>query len=213
MQRDHRFVWGAAAASFQIEGATREDGRGASVWDAFCQQPGRVRFGHGGDPGCDHYHRYQEDVALMASMGLQAYRLSVSWPRVMPQGRGAVNARGLAFYDRLVDELLARQIDPWVTLFHWDYPLPLYHQGGWLHPDSPKWFADYTAVVVEALSDRVKHWMTLNEPQCFIGLGHQVGEHAPGLRLGMADCLLAAHHTLLAHGLAVQTIRAVSKQP
>ena len=207
------FVWGAAAASFQIEGAQTADDKGLSVWDALCQQPGRVKFGHTGAKACDHYHRYKDDVALMAQLGLHAYRLSIAWPRVMPQGTGAVSKAGLGFYDRLVDELLAHGIDPWVTLFHWDFPLDLYHRGGWLHPDSPKWFADYTRVVVDALSDRVSHWMTLNEPQCFIGLGHQMGELAPGLKLGMADCLLAAHNTLLAHGMAVQTIRSCSKQP
>lgn len=213
MSFDKRFVWGAAAASYQIEGAAGIDGKGESVWDDFCRQPGKVRFGHDGRVACDHYHRYGEDVSLMAQMGLQAYRMSISWPRVIPEGVGTINKAGLAFYDRLVDELLAKQIQPWVTLFHWDYPLALYRRGGWLNPDSPKWFADYTAQVVDALSDRVSHWMTLNEPQCFIGLGHQVGEHAPGLKLGLRDCLLAAHHTLLAHGQAVQVIRARSKQP
>lgn len=209
---DH-FIWGAAAASFQIEGATRSDGRGASVWDQFCAEPGRVRYGHTGELACDHYRRYPEDVALMAKLGLQAYRMSVAWPRVMPDGTGKVNPAGLAFYDRLVDCLLEQGVDPWITLFHWDYPLALYHRGGWLNPDAAHWFADYTRVVVAALSDRVSHWMTLNEPQCFIGLGHQFGEHAPGVRLGLHDCLLAAHNSLLAHGLSVQAIRSESRRP
>jgi beta-glucosidase len=202
------FTWGAAAASYQIEGAWNEDGKGLSVWDMLCRQPGRVWEGHSGNVACDHYHRYREDVALMADIGLKAYRFSVSWPRVLPAGAGAVNRAGLDFYDRLVDELLARDIAPWLTLFHWDYPYDLFVRGGWLNPDSPKWFADYTAVVVDRLSDRVSHWMTLNEPQCVGQLGHASGEHAPGLRLGMHEVLLVTHHMLLAHGMAVQAIRA-----
>jgi beta-glucosidase len=205
------FVWGAAAASYQIEGASAEDGKGPSVWDAFCRVEGAVREGHTGDVACDHYHRYRDDVALMKSIGLRAYRLSISWPRVIPDGAGAVNEKGLAFYDRLIDELLRAGIAPWVTLFHWDYPHALYARGGWLNPDSPQWFADYTQVIAKKLSDRVQHWMTLNEPQCFIGLGHQAGIHAPGLKLGWADVLRAAHHSLLAHGRAVQTLRAACK--
>ena len=202
------FVWGAAAASYQVEGAWDEDGKGLSVWDMLTRQPGKVWEGHTGNVACDHYHRYKEDVGLMRELGLHAYRLSISWPRVLPQGTGSVNKAGLAFYDRLIDELLANGIEPWVTLFHWDYPYDLFQRGGWLNPDSPKWFADYTAIVVDRLSDRVTHWMTLNEAQCFIGLGHQTDNGAPGLKLGMAEVLLAAHHVLMAHGMAVQTIRA-----
>ena len=148
----------------------------------------------------------------MGDIGLSAYRLSISWPRVLPHGVGQVNETGLAFYDRLVDALLENGVQPWVTLFHWDFPYALYCQGGWLNRDSANWFAEYTAVIVDRLSDRVSHWMTLNEPQCFIGLGHQTGEHAPGLKLGFADILLAIHHSLLAHGKSVQTIRAHAKQ-
>lgn len=204
------FTWGAAAASYQIEGAWDTDGKGPSVWDMITKQPGRIWENQNGDTACDHYHRYKEDVRLMADIGLQAYRLSVSWPRVIPAGTGAVNERGLDFYDRLVDELLDRQIQPWVTLFHWDYPYDLFLRGGWLNPDSPNWFADYTSVVVDRLSDRVSHWMTINEPQCFLGLGHRLGgqSHAPGLNLGMKEVLLAAHHTLLAHGKATLNLRA-----
>jgi beta-glucosidase len=205
------FTWGAAAASYQIEGAWNEDGKGLSVWDMLTRQPGKVWEGHTGDKACDHYHRYEEDVQLMSQIGLQAYRLSVSWPRVLPAGRGAVNEKGLAFYDRLIDELLDKGIEPWVTLFHWDYPHDLFLRGGWLNPDSPKWFAEYTEVVVDRLSDRVSHWMTLNEPQCFIGLGHYNGDHAPGIKLGLHEALLALHHALMAHGMAVQAIRARSK--
>jgi beta-glucosidase len=206
------FVWGSATASYQIEGAALEDGKGLSVWDVFSRQPGKTWQGETGEVACDHYHLYKEDVALMKAIGLQAYRFSVSWPRVMPSGTGAVNAKGLDFYDRLIDELLAAGIQPWLTLFHWDYPHDLFLRGGWLNPESPKWFADYTEVVVKKLSDRVGHWMTLNEPQCFIGLGHDQGCHAPGLKLSRAECLLAAHHVLLAHGLGVQAIRAFSEQ-
>lgn len=179
----------------------------------FAHQPGRVWAGHNGDIACDHYHRFEEDVRLIQQMGLQAYRLSVSWPRILPDGTGTPNAAGLDFYDRLVDALLERNIDPWVTLFHWDYPYALFLRGGWLNRDSPEWFADYTSVVVDRLSDRVRNWITLNEPQCYIGLGHLEGTHAPGLKLGLREVLLAAHHTLLAHGLAVQTIRARAKTP
>lgn len=207
------FIWGAATAAYQIEGAWADDGKGESVWDMLAHQPGKVFEGHTGDTACDHYHRSAEDVALMREMKLKAYRLSLSWPRIMPSGTGEVNRKGLDFYDRLVDSLLAAGIAPWATLFHWDYPYALFQRGGWLHPDSPKWFADYTAVVVDRLSDRVAHWITLNEPQCFIGMGHYSGEHAPGLKLGLRETLLATHHTLLAHGHAVQVIRAHSKQP
>ena len=202
------FVWGAAAASYQIEGGAYEDGKGLSVWDMMCRQQGRVYAGHTGDVAIDHYHRYKEDVTLMKQMGLMAYRLSISWPRVLPEGVGPVNEAGLDFYDRLVDELVAADIVPYVTLFHWDFPHALYCRGGWLNPQSPEWFAEYAEVVVDKLSDRVRHWMTLNEPQCFIGLGLLDGIHAPGDKLGLEEVLLAGHHTLLAHGRSVQVIRA-----
>ncbi len=207
------FTWGAAAAAYQVEGAAFEDGKGPSTWDMFCRKPGTVWEGQNGDVACDHYHRYAEDVAIMRQIGLQGYRLSIAWARVLPEGAGRVNPRGLEFYDRLVDALLAANIQPYVTLFHWDYPYELYCRGGWLNPDSPEWFADYTRVIVDKLSDRVTHWMTLNEPQCFIGTGHSLGIHAPGDKLGLKEVLRAGHHALLAHGRAVQTIRACTKQP
>jgi beta-glucosidase len=207
------FLWGAAAASYQIEGGAFADGKGASVWDMFVRKPGAVVGGHTGDVACDHYHRYAEDVALMKGMGLKAYRLSVSWPRVLPEGTGTPNAAGLAFYDRLVDSLLAAGIEPWVTLFHWDFPLALYYKGGWLNRDSAEWFADYAALVTQKLSDRVKSWMTLNEPQVYINAGHLDGRHAPGDKLPLREVIRAGHHTLLAHGRGVQAIRANSKQP
>ncbi|MCX6030616.1 MAG: GH1 family beta-glucosidase [Chloroflexi bacterium] len=207
------FIWGAASASYQVEGAAFEDGKGLSVWDMFCRKEGAIWNGQSGEVACDHYHRYREDVALMKELGLQAYRLSISWPRVLPHGTGAVNPKGLDFYDRLVDELLAAGIEPWVTLFHWDHPYDLYCRGGWLNPYSSDWFADYTAVVADALSDRVTHWMTHNEPACFIGLGLQDGRHAPGDKLGFGQVLWATHNALLGHGKAVQTLRARARRP
>lgn len=206
------FLWGAATASYQIEGAARDEGRGLSVWDMFCEKDGATWNRHTGAVACDHYHRWREDVALMKAIGLTAYRFSVAWPRVIPGGTGKVNAKGLAFYDRLTDALLAAGVVPFVTLFHWDYPYALYTRGGWLNADSPDWFAEYTDVVVRKLSDRVTHWMTLNEPQCFIGLGHRDGIHAPGDKLGLREVLQAAHHALLAHGKGVSVIRGASKR-
>jgi len=201
------FVWGAAAAAYQIEGAAHEDGRGLSVWDTFCRKDGAVFSGHSGEVACDHYHRWRDDIRIMKQMGLRAYRLSISWPRVLPDGTGSINEKGLAFYDQLIDALLEADITPWVTLFHWDYPYELYCRGGWLNRESPMWFADYTKVIAQRLGDRVKHWMTLNEPQCFVGLGHRDGLQAPGLKLAWMDVLRAMHHSLLAHGRAVQTLR------
>jgi beta-glucosidase len=206
------FVWGAATAAYQIEGAADADGKGPSVWDMFCRQPKAIWSGQNGATACDHYHRYQNDVALMRELGLKAYRLSISWPRVIPAGTGQLNAAGMDFYNRLIDSLLAAGITPFVTLFHWDYPHELYCQGGWLNPASPEWFAEYAGKMAAAFSDRVTHWMTLNEPQCFIGLGHQSGLHAPGLKLPVAEVLRAAHHVLLAHGKAVQALRGQSRQ-
>lgn len=208
-----KFVWGAAAASYQIEGASTLDGGGESVWDMLCRKPGAVWSGHDGSVACDHYHRYPEDVAIMREIGLKAYRLSISWPRVMPDGVGKVNPKGLDFYSRLVDTLLEAGVAPWITLFHWDYPLSLYRRGGWLNRDSVEWFGEYTRVIVDALSDRVRHWFTLNEPQCFIGLGLWEGIHAPGDRLDYREMLLAGHHCMMAHGRAVQVIRQYGRQP
>jgi beta-glucosidase len=207
----NNFVWGAAAASYQVEGAAFDDGKGLSVWDMMCSEPGRIWEGNTGNVSCDHYHRYREDARLMGEIGLKAYRLSVSWPRVMPEGTGKVNAKGLDFYDKLVDSLLENGVQPWVTLFHWDYPYKLYLRGGWMNPDSSDWFAEYTRVIVDKLSDRVTHWMTLNEPQVFVDAGHREGRHAPGVRLGFREVLTIAHNALLAHGKAAQVIRAGAK--
>ncbi|MFV9615395.1 MAG: GH1 family beta-glucosidase [Gammaproteobacteria bacterium] len=205
------FIWGAATSSYQIEGAAYHDGGGESVWDLMGRHAGKIANGDTGEIACDHYHRYKEDVALMSDIGLQAYRFSVSWPRVLADGTGEVNQKGLDFYSYLVDELLEKNIDPWITLFHWDFPYALYCRGGWLSRDSADWFADYTALVVDKLSDRVSHWSTLNEPQCFIGLGHQDGVHAPGRTMCLSEVLLAGHNALRAHGNSVQVIRAHAK--
>lgn len=202
------FTWGAAAAAYQIEGAWDEDGRGPSIWDVFSQQPGKTFENHTGNAACDHYHRWREDVALMKDLELQAYRLSLSWSRIQPMGTGKANARGLAFYDRLIDGLLAAKITPWVTLYHWDLPQALQQRGGFMNRDIVEWFGDYAAMVAERLGDRVKHWMTINEPPCAIGLGYQDGVFAPGLKLPFADGLRGAHHLLMAHGRAVQALRA-----
>ncbi len=205
------FIWGAATSAYQIEGAVHEDGRGLSIWDVFCKKSGAVWQGNSGDIACDHYHHYQEDIAIMKKLGLHGYRFSIAWPRVLPQGSGAVNKAGLDFYDRIVDELLNVGITPYVTLFHWDYPQALHEQGGWLNPDSSDWFAEYAKVVVNRLSDRVKHWFTINEPQIFVGFGYQNGSHAPGDRLEFSKVLIIAHNVLLAHGKAVQIIRSLAK--
>lgn len=207
------FTWGAATAAYQIEGAAFEDGRGLSVWDMFCRKPGAVWNGHTGEVACDHYHRVKDDVALMKRLGLQGYRFSVSWSRVVPNGPGEVNAKGLAFYDRLVDELLGAGIQPWLTLFHWDFPYELSCRGGWLNRDSIDWFAEYAQVVAERLSDRVDHWITHNEPNFFLPLGYVAGSHAPGLKYADAEFLRAAHHVFCAHGKAVQALRAVARKP
>ena len=202
------FVWGAAAASYQIEGAYADDGRGLSVWDAFSHRAGKVYNGETGDVACDHYHRYKEDVALMREIGLKAYRLSISWSRIMPEGVGTVNQAGLDFYDKLIDELLANDIQPYVTLFHWDLPLALHHRGGWLNRFSFDWFADYTRVVVARLGDRVRNWMTFNEPSVFTMLGYVSGIHAPGDQIAEGEKYRIAHHVLMSHGKSSQMIRA-----
>ncbi|WP_067169583.1 GH1 family beta-glucosidase [Microtetraspora niveoalba] len=201
------FLWGTATASYQIEGAVSEDGRGVSIWDTFSHEPGRVRDGHTGDVACDHYHRWPEDVALMADAGLNAYRFSVAWPRIQPAGRGAVNQAGLDFYDRLVDGLCEKGITPALTLFHWDLPQALEDEGGWLNRDTPRYFADYAAIVAERLSDRVPMWITLNEPFVHMTFGYALGTHAPGRTLFL-DALPVAHHQLLGHGLATTALRA-----
>ncbi|MGW4648657.1 GH1 family beta-glucosidase [Kitasatospora sp. NPDC004289] len=201
------FRWGVATAAYQIEGAAREDGRGPSIWDTFTAREGTVRDGHTGDTACDHYHRWPEDVALMRELGVDAYRFSIAWPRVRPTGRGAVNGAGLAFYDRLVDALLDAGIEPLPTLFHWDLPQALEDGGGWLERDTAYRFAEYAAVVADRLGDRVRSWITLNEPFVHMVYGYALGNHAPGRAL-LLDALPVAHHQLLGHGLAAAELRA-----
>jgi beta-glucosidase len=200
------FLWGAATAAYQVEGAWDVDGKGESIWDRFAHTPGRIKDGSTGDVACDHYHRWREDAALMQELGLRAYRFSIAWPRILPRGRGQVNQRGLDFYRRLVDALLERQIVPFATLYHWDLPQSLEDAGGWPERITAEAFAEYADVVSRALGDRVKHWITLNEPRCFCALGYQLGIHAPGREEPRA-ALAAAHHALLAHGLAIPVLR------
>ncbi len=201
------FVFGAATAAYQIEGGVHEGNRGESIWDCFSHTPGKTYQGHTGDVACDHYHRWREDVELMAQLGLQVYRFSIAWPRIMPQGRGGVNLAGLDFYERLVDALLDRDIQPFITLYHWDLPQALQDAGGWPNPELVDRFADYAVAVVRHLGDRVHHWITFNEPWVFAFMGYFTGEHAPGLT-DLAAALQAAHHALVAHGRATDAIRA-----
>jgi beta-glucosidase len=201
------FLWGAATSAYQIEGAVREDGRAPSIWDRFAARPGAIYAGHTGEVATDHYHRMVEDVALMARLNLRIYRFSISWPRILPQGDGPVNQRGLDFYERLVDNLLARGIQPLVTLYHWDLPAALEDRGGWLTRETALAFADYAEVVVRRLGDRIRWWITHNEPWCSSYLGHALGIHAPGVR-DKQLAVHAGHHILLSHGLAVQRLRA-----
>ncbi|MCU0465597.1 MAG: GH1 family beta-glucosidase [Anaerolineae bacterium] len=200
------FIWGTATSSYQIEGETPEAGRGDCIWGHFARTPGKVVNGETGSVACDHYYRYKEDVALLKSLGVNAYRFSVSWPRVIPDGTGKVNPAGLDFYSRLVDELLAANITPYLTLYHWDLPWTLQEKGGWPSAEMPGWFADYTAVITNALGDRVKHWITINEPWCVAHLGHLLGIHAPGLK-DPKLAYRAAHHTHLSHAAAMRVIR------
>ncbi len=201
------FLWGAATCSFSTEGAVTEDGKGLSVWDVFSRRRGAIEDGTTTRDGCDFYHRYPEDIAIMKRLDIRAHRFSISWSRVLPDGAGKVNRKGLDFYDRLVDAHLKAGIIPWVTLFCWDYPWKLHRRGGWLDPASPGWMADYASVAARKLGDRVSWWETLNEPQCYIGLGHLTGYHAPGEKLGWRKVLLASHNLLKGHGEAVRALR------
>ncbi|MGI5149254.1 GH1 family beta-glucosidase [Plantactinospora sp. CA-294935] len=206
------FTWGVATAAYQIEGAAGVDGRSPSIWDTWSRVPGNVDNGDTGDEACDHYHRWPEDVALMRRLGVDAYRFSVAWPRVMPDGTGRVNPAGLAFYDRLVDALLAAEIRPLVTLYHWDLPQALQDRGGWPERATAEAFADYASVVAGALGDRVTDWVTVNEPLCVSWIGHLEGRMAPGER-DLTRAVAASHHTLLAHGLGMAAIRAAASRP
>ena len=201
------FIWGTATASFQIEGAQEEDGKSLSIWDEFCEQPGKILDGSDGSVACDHYHRFREDIALMADRGLKHYRFSVSWPRILPEGTGKVNEAGVAFYNQLIDCMLEHGIRPWLTIYHWDLPACLQRRGGWLNDQMPDWFAEYTGVLAERFGDRVKDFITINEPQCILGLGYAFGDHAPGLKLGIRDQVIACHNLLKSHGRACQVLR------
>ncbi len=200
------FLWGVATASYQIEGAWKEDGKGENIWDRFSHTSGNVQEGDTGDVACDHYHRFRDDVALMKELGFKAYRFSIAWPRVLPSGRGKINELGVQFYSDLVDELLAAGIEPWVTLYHWDLPQALEDEGGWAVRGSVDAFLEYTDAITRALGDRVKNWITLNEPWVSAFLGYEHGVHAPG-RKDLQAAVAAAHHLLLAHGKAVPVIR------
>ena len=202
------FLWGAATASYQIEGAWNADGKGESTWDRFSHTPGKITNGDTGDTACDHYHRCQADIALMRHIGLKAYRFSTSWPRVLPTGRGTVNQAGLDFYDRLVDRLLAANISPFLTLYHWDLPQALDEKGGWTAREVCYDFADYAALMVKRLGDRVRHWTTFNEPSVVAFDGYLSGQHAPGIQ-DYKTALQVNHNLLVAHGLAVQAMRGV----
>jgi beta-glucosidase len=202
------FLWGAATSAYQIEGATREDGRGASIWDVFAAEPGRTYQGQTGEIAIDHYHRMEQDVALMAELGLNAYRFSIAWPRILPEGTGQANPRGLDFYSRLVDRLLQQGITPVATLYHWDLPVALYARGGWRSRDTALAFADYAELLARHLGDRVRWWVTQNEPWCAAYLGYGDGLHAPGVRGDAQAAVDVGHHLLLGHGLAIPRVRA-----
>jgi beta-glucosidase len=202
------FVWGTATSAFQIEGACAEGGRGPSIWDSFCQQPGKIQNGDTASTAADHYHRWEEDVQVMQTLGLNAYRFSIAWPRILPEGKGRVNPQGLDFYDRLVDSLLEHGIQPFITLYHWDLPQTLQEEGGWVNRAIPQYFADYALVAAARLGDRVETWTTLNEPAVSAFSGYFLGSHAPGVQ-DPFQALQAGHHLLLAHGLAAQALRSV----
>jgi beta-glucosidase len=207
------FKWCVATSAYQIEGAADIDGKGESVWDVMCRKEGAVFEGNTGDVACDHYHRYKEDVKIMKEIGVDAFRLSFSWPRIMPEGIGKINSKGIDFYNRLIDELLDNGIEPNVTLFHWDYPQALFLKGGWLNPESSDWFAEYTKVVMEHFSDKIKNWITINEPQCFITAGYNQDNKNPGDSLTFKEVLISSGNVLLSHGKSVQAIREYSKRP
>lgn len=206
------FVWGAATSSYQIEGTGRDSGKGQNIWDVFTKEPGRVYEGHTGDTACDHYHRFREDVAYMKELGLKGYRFSIDWSRVLPEGTGKVNEKGIDFYNALIDELLEQGIEPYITLYHWELPYEIYKRGGWMNPEIVEWFGQYARLVAERFSDRVKYFFTLNEPQCFVGLGFLQGCHVPGVKAPLRDTFEMAHNALKAHGRAVQMLRAYGKQ-
>lgn len=213
MKFGSNFVWGAATSSYQIEGGAFEGGKGLNIFDTFCSIPGRILNNDTGNTACDHYHRWKDDISIMKEIGLKAYRFSLSWARILPDGTGRINHEGIKFYSDIIDELLKNGIEPYVTLYHWDLPLALDKLGGWRNPEMVKWFAEYARVVAENFSDRVKNFITINEPQVIIGLGYQDGTIAPGLKITTPEALEASHILLKAHGAAVIALRTFSKQP
>ena len=213
MEYPSDFIWGAASSAYQIEGAYKEDGKGLSIWDTFSHQPGTTFGNHTGDVACDHYHLFKKDIALMKGLGITNYRFSVSWPRIFPNGDNVLNARGLAFYDALVNELVKNDITPFMTLYHWDLPQALSDCGGWLNRDNTDAFAEFAGFVAKHFSDRVTNYFTINEPQCIAYLGYSTGTHAPGLKLSDAEVMKVFHHLSLAHGKAVLSMRKMASQP
>lgn len=206
------FIWGAASAAYQLEGAYNEDGKGLNIWDVYSGFHGNTRYNEDGKTACDHYHRVDEDVELMKELGIKAYRFSISWARVIPEGTGKVNEKGLQFYSDLVDRLLENGIEPIVTLYHWDYPYALHRKGAWLNDECSEWFLEYTKVIVDALSDRVQYWVTINEPQCILGCGYLEGFHAPFQKAQTGDLLKMGRNLLLSHGKAARYIRNHAKK-
>ena len=207
------FAWGVATASQQIEGAYREDGKGLNIWDVYSHEPETIEDGKSSDIACDHYHLFKDDVKLMSSIGINSYRFSISWSRIFPSGTGEINEAGVRFYSELIDELITHGLEPYITLFHWDYPYELHRKGGWLNDESVKWFSDYAAKIVELYSNRVTYFITFNEPQCFIGTGYLKAAHAPGLSVPYKDAFQMAHNVLKAHGAAVIAMRKAAKRP
>lgn len=201
------FIWGAATASYQIEGAWYEDGKGLNIWDIFCQQQGKIKDNSSGNIACDHYHLYEQDVKIMKELGLKAYRFSISWARILPQGTGTINQKGIDFYNNLINLLIENGITPFITLYHWDLPYSLHQQGAWLNPKSSDWFEEYTNVIAKHFGDRVKNFITFNEPSVFLGCGYVQGSHAPGFTVGDRDLLIMGHNVHLAHGKAVKVLR------
>ena len=206
------FKWGAASAAYQIEGAYSEDGKGLNIWDVYSKKSGVVAHGESGDVACDHYHRFLDDIALMKKIGIKHYRFSISWARLIPDGVGEVNEKGVEFYNKLIDALVENGIEPMITLFHWDYPYELHCKGGWLNSDSSEWFKYYAETVTKLFSDRVKYWMTINEPQIFVGAGYQNGDFAPCVKAPVSELVRIAHNVLLSHGKAVKAIRENAKR-
>lgn len=213
MEFPKNFLWGTAASAYKIEGRDTNDGKGDHIWNIYEREPGHIYENQTGDIACDHIHRFKEDVAIMKKMGLKAYRFSMDWSRLLPEGTGRVNETGVKFYSDLIDELLANGVEPFITMYHWELPYELYKKGGWLNRDIAEWFGEYAKLIAERFSDRVKYFFTLNEPQCFVGLGYLRGEHAPGVKAPLRDTFEMAHNALCAHGRAVQMLRAYAKQP